>query len=78
MERLLSEGAYKRGGGLISEGAYKRNRKSTSKQAITLLLKIRFVVYCFLIKLQNTIINRIHFNARMNFLFTGKWAYNWG
>ena len=72
MERLLSEGAYKRGG-LISEGAYKRNRKSTSKQAITLLLKIRFVVYCFLIKFQNTIINRIHFNARMNFLFTGKW-----
>ena len=51
-EGLISEGAfnggaYIRGGlqteGLISEGAYKRNRKSPSKQAITVLIKIRFV-----------------------------------
>ena len=55
--------------------------------------KIPFVVYCFLIKLQNTMINRIHFNTRtrgslqgggggaynwVNVLFSGKWAYNWG
>ena len=56
--------------------------------------KIPFVVYCFLIKLQNIIIYRIHFNTRtrgsyiqgrgggaynwVNVLFSGKWAYNWG
>ena len=43
----MNGGAYIRAGleteGLISEGAYKRNRKSPSKQAITVLIKIRFV-----------------------------------
>ena len=46
-----------------------------------------FCIYWYLIKLQNVMINRIHFNTFLGeltsgsnrkciFLFTGRWAYN--
>ena len=54
--------------GLISGegagGAYKRIGKSTSKQTIAVMIKIRFTFTCLFIKLQNVIISGASINTR--------------
>ena len=39
---------------LMSEGGHNQNRKSTTKRAIELLIRIRIALYWFLIKLQKS------------------------
>ena len=68
--------------GVISEEAW--NGKITLKQAVAELIKIQFAFTSFKFKLQ---INQSHFNTfgmgliiviGSIFLFTARWAYNWG
>ena len=73
--------------GLISEGPYDRNRKSASKQAIAVLIKIRFAFTDFDLASKphnksnksNQLSISIHLKGAYNqmILFTGKWSYNW-
>ena len=52
LARLINRGAK-------CDGAY--NRKSASKQAIAVLMKMCFMFTGFLMHLQNLIVNQIHF-----------------
>ena len=82
LHKGFRSGLLKRGGGVISQGAW--NGKITLKQTVAELIKIQFEFTSFKFKLQ---INQSHFNTfgmglimiiGSIFLFTGRWAYNWG
>ena len=83
LHKGFRSGPIKVGGGGISEEPW--NGKITLKQAVAELIKIQFAFTSFKFKLQ---INQSHFNTfgmgliiiigSIFFLFTGRWAYNWG
>ena len=85
---------FVRGGSNPRGLAYKQNKKNNLnilKRASVVFDQNAFFIYWFLMKLENIIMNQIHFilnwradciwkglQSEVIFLFTGKWVYNRG